>query len=166
MPFSERDKHILSCFAYLVMFRLAEIQSLPKTSIMLCPISNLQNVLLHIPGTFCRVCVGHLLAAVATMDLLVAVHRGTTDGSGPRVLYPVHRDEPLHHIRYGHRRVLRSRDGHVYPVLAHMERDGEAAKGPSEFAGRQEGQQQAVQLQVVSTLPDNSNLCRGSGNGD
>jgi hypothetical protein len=47
-----------------------------------------------------------------------------------------------------------------------MERDGEAAKGPSEFAGRQEGEQQAVQLQVVSTLPDNSTLCRGSRNGD
>jgi len=124
----------------------------------------LQNVLLHIRGTFCRMCVGHLFAAVATVDLLMAVHRGTTDGSGPRMLHPVHRDEPLHHIRYGHRRVLRSRDGHVYPVLAHMARDGEAAEGPSEFAGRQEGQQQEVQLQVVSTLPDNSTVCRGSRN--
>ena len=148
------------------MFRLAEIHSLPKASKMPCPTSNLQNVLLHIPGIFCRMRVGHLLVAVATMDLLMAVHRGTTDGSGPRVLHPVHRDEPLYHIRYGHRRVLRSRHGHVYPVLAHMERDGEAAKGPSEPAGRKEGQQQAVQFQVVSTLPDNSTLCQGSRNGD
>lgn len=148
------------------MFRLVEIQSLPKASKMPSSTSNLQNVLLHIPGIFFRMRVGHLLAAVATMDLLMAIHRGTTDRSGPRVLHPVHRDEPLHHIRYSHRRVLCSRDGHVYPVLAHMERDGEAAKGPSEFAGRQEGEQQAVQLQVVSTLPDNSTLCRGSRNGD
>ena len=118
------------------------------------------------PGAFCRMRVGHLLAPVASMDLLMAVHRGTTDSSRPRVLHPIHRDEPLHHIRYGHRRVLRSRDGHVYPVLAYMERDGEEAKGPSKFAGRQEGQQQAIQLQVVSSLPDNSTLCRGSRNCD
>jgi len=149
------------------MFRLAEKSSLlPKASKMPYRTSDLQNVLSHIPGTFCRMRVGYLLAAVAAMDLLMAVHRGTADSSGPRVLHPVHRDEPLHHIRYGHRRVLRSRHGHVYPVLAHMERNGEAAKGPSEFAGRQEGQQQEVQFQVVSTLPDNSILCRGSRNGN
>jgi hypothetical protein len=47
-----------------------------------------------------------------------------------------------------------------------MERDGEAAEGPPESAGRQEGQQQAVQLQVVSTLPDNSNHCRGNRNNE
>lgn len=101
--------------------------------------------------------VGHLPAAVAAVDLLVAVHRGRADGSGPRVLHPVHRDEPLHHIRHGHRRVLRPCDGHVHPVLAHLEGDGEAAEGPAKPAGRQEGQQQAVQLQVVSTFLNNSN---------
>jgi hypothetical protein len=46
-----------------------------------------------------------------------------------------------------------------------MERNGEAAKGPSEFAG-QEGQRQEGHFQVVSTLPDNSILCWGSRNGN
>jgi hypothetical protein len=112
--------------------------------------------LLDIP---CRMRVGHLPAAVATMDLLVAVHRGRANSSGPRVLHPVHRDEPLHHIRHSHRCVLRPSDGDVHPVLAYLEGDGEATEGPAKPAGRQEGQQQAVQLQVVSTLPNNSNLC-------
>ena len=136
---SEQNQNSLSCFAYPLTFRHAEIPALSKTSKMPCSTSNLHNVLLHILGMFCRMRVGHLPAVVAAVDLLMAVYRGRADGSRPRVLHPVHRDEPLHHVRYSHRRVLRSRDGHVYPVLAHMERDREAAEGPSEFAGRQEG---------------------------
>lgn len=62
------------------------------------------------------------------------------------MLHPVHRDEPLHHIRDSNRGVLRARDGDVHPVLAHLEGNGEAAEGPAKPAGGQEGQQQALQL--------------------
>lgn len=123
---------------------------------MPCSASNSQNILLHIMGTFCRMRVGHLPSAVATVDLFMAVHRRRADSSGPRVLHPVHRDEPLHHIRHSHRRFLRARHSHVFPVLAYMAGDREATERSSEFTGRQEGQQQAVELQVVSTLPHNS----------
>jgi hypothetical protein len=121
---------------------------------------NVHTILSKLLGMPYRMCVGHLPAAVATVDLLVAVHRGRAHSSGPWVLHPVHRNEPLHHIRDSHRSVLRPRNGDVHPVLAHLEGDGEAAEGPTKPAGWQEGQQQTVQLQVVSTLPNNINLCQ------
>jgi hypothetical protein len=104
--------------------------------------------------------VGHLPATVATVDLLVAVHRGRAHSSRQWVLHPVHRNEPLHHVRDSYCSVLRPRDSDVHSVLAYLEGDGEAAEGPAKPAGWQEGQQQTVQLQVVSTLPNNNNLCR------
>ncbi|PSN43276.1 hypothetical protein C0J52_11473 [Blattella germanica] len=95
-------------------------------------------------------CVGYLAAAVAAVDLLVAVHRGRADGTRPRVLHPVHRDEPLHHLRHGHRRLLCAGDRHVHPLLAHLAGDGKAPEGSAQPAGWKKGQLQALQLQVAS----------------
>lgn len=89
---------------------------------------------------------GYLAAAVATVDLLLALHRGKADCATRGLLHPVHRDEPLHHLRHRHRRLLRSGDGHVLPLLQDMEGDHEEAEGPSQPPGRQERQQQEVQF--------------------
>nr|CAD7568225.1 unnamed protein product [Timema californicum] len=99
-----------------------------------------------------RVCLGHLAATVASLDILLALHRGSEDGTRRRVLHPIHRDEPLHHVRDSHSRLLRACVGHVHPVLAHLARDGETTEGPAESPGWQEGQQQEVHLKVASTF--------------
>lgn len=80
---------------------------------------------------------GNIVAAVATLDLRVALHRGRENGTRRVVLHTVHRNEPLHHLRHGDSRVLRTRVHHGNFVLANMEGNGETSKGPAESAGQQ-----------------------------
>jgi len=82
----------------------------------------------------------------------VAVHRGSKNRAKDRVLHPIHRDEPLHHLRHGHRRVLCSCHDNDNPVLADLEGDQETAEGSAEFAGRQARREQAQQLEVVTNV--------------
>jgi hypothetical protein len=104
-------------------FRLAEIQSRSKASNMPCSSSNLQNVLLHIPGTFFRKHVGHPFPVMGTMDPRIAVRRRGTYSSGPRVLHPQHAYEGMGSC-FSHHDFLLSSDVHVYRVLVHMHREG------------------------------------------
>lgn len=93
---------------------------------------------------------GYIVASLATLDLRVAVHRGSKNRAIDRMLYPIHRDEPLHHLRHGHRRVLCSCHDNDNPVLADLEGDGETAEGSAKLAGRQARREQAQQLEVVT----------------
>ena len=65
-----------------------------------------------------------------------------------QVLHSVHRDQRLHHLRHHHRRLLRSGDGHVRPLLARLARNGKAPKRSAQSAGRQEERQPPLQFQV------------------
>lgn len=93
---------------------------------------------------------GYIAASLATLDLRVAVHRGSKDRAEVRVLHPIHRDEPLHHLRHGHRRVLCSCHDNDNPLLADLEGDEETSKRSAELAGRQARREQAQQLEVVT----------------
>ena len=95
---------------------------------------------------------GHIATPMAAMDLFMAVHRRRENCSGPRVLHPVHRDKPLHHVRHGDSGLLRASDGYVYTILEDLERNGEATERSTQPAGRQEGQQQTFQFQLVSSF--------------
>ncbi len=64
------------------------------------------------------------------------------------MLHPVHRDKQLHHFWDGHRRLLRSGDRHVRPVLARLAGDGETSKRPVQSASRQEKRQPPIEFQV------------------
>lgn len=97
-----------------------------------------------------RIRLGYFVASLATLDLRLAVHRGSKDRAAVRVLHPIHRDEPLHHLRHGHRRVLCSCHDNDNSVLADLEGDEETAEGSAEFAGRQARREQAQQLEVVT----------------
>jgi len=95
---------------------------------------------------------GYIVAALATLDLRVAIHRGSKDRAKDRVLHPIHRDEPLHHLRHGHRRVLCSCHDNDIPLLADLERDEETSEGLTELASRQARREQAQQLEVVTNF--------------
>jgi hypothetical protein len=97
-----------------------------------------------------RIRLGDIAASLATLDLCVAVHRGYKDRAEDRVLHPIHRDEPLHHLRHGHRRVLRSCHDNDNPLLANLEGDEEMSEVPAKLAGRQARHKQAQQLEVVT----------------
>lgn len=97
-----------------------------------------------------RIRLGYIAASLATLDLRVAVHRGSKNCADILVLHPIHRDESLHHLRHGHRRVLCSCHDNDDPLLADLEGDEETSEGPAEFAGRQARREQAQQLEVVT----------------
>jgi hypothetical protein len=103
---------------------------------------------IQVISSFRSLRLGHIPPALATLDLRLAVHRGRAHGTGVLVLHPVHRDQSLHNVRHGHRRLLRPRHRHDLPLLAHLAGDGETAEGPAEPPGRQAGRQQAEQLEV------------------
>ena len=86
---------------------------------------------------------GYIVAAVATMDLRVAVHRGRAYSTRKRLLHTVHRDQSLHYLWHGNSGFLRARNRNGLSLLAYMARDGEASKGFAQFASGQAGCQQA-----------------------
>lgn len=93
---------------------------------------------------------GHIAASLAALHLRLAVHRGSEDRAGDRVLHSIHRDESLRHLHHSHRRLLRSRLRYDDLVLADMEGDEETAEGTAELAGREARREQAQQLEVVT----------------
>jgi len=97
-----------------------------------------------------RIRLGYIAAPLATLDLRMAVHRGSKDCAESLVLHPIHRDKSLHHLRHGHRRVLCSCHDNDVPLLADLAGDEETSEGPAEFAGWQTRREQAQQLEVVT----------------
>lgn len=77
---------------------------------------------------------GNFIAFMATLDLCLAVHRGPTNGTHQCMLYTIHRDKSLHHIRYRNCCILCACHCDDHSLLAHMEGNQEAAKRSSVLA--------------------------------
>lgn len=68
-------------------------------------------------------CLGHIVAIMAAVDLRLAVHRRQTYGTGRRLLHTIHTNESIYYIRYGYCCVLRTGDCDVRIILENMEGD-------------------------------------------
>lgn len=83
-------------------------------------------------------CLGYKFVIMAAVDLQLALHRRTTYRTGKGLLYTIHRDESLHHVRNGNCGILCTSNGDVRIILANMERNGETTKGFAKFTSGKE----------------------------
>ncbi len=67
--------------------------------------------------------VGHIIAAMAAVDLRLALYRRQKNGARRRLLYSVYTNESIHHICYRHRRLLRTSVCDVLALLEDMAGD-------------------------------------------
>lgn len=82
--------------------------------------------------------VDHFSRSLAAVDLPVADHRGPSDRARDAVLHTVHTDQSVHHLRHGHRGLLRTGDSYVFPVFSYIQRDEKETKRLAEPASHEQ----------------------------
>lgn len=80
------------------------------------------------------------------------------------MLHTIHIDQSVHHLRHGHRSLLRAGDGHVFPVLSYIQRDEKETKRLAEPASYEQTAQvrdakSQVKLIVHVSLNEETERC-------